>query len=579
MPILFGLVVMSLANCTSVESPDLMDLTAKSSATNEQVNETLEPIPTASDSIDYPEGAKTGGVLRFATGNGIVPDPAIGDDQTGADLDSHWLVYEIFSGLTKVDAERDNRVAPDLAQSFEVDPSGLRYEFTLRQDLKFSDGSPVTASDFKWSWERALHPRTSSPRAIEVLGQIDGANEIAKGLRSELSGVTVVDDRLLQITLVQPHSGFSAALADPVAFVLKRENVMNWGIQWGEAVNEFERPILSPENELPVGTGPFKLADADYQDGPWVLERNEHFWADKTFLDRIEIITEFSLLGFERWTELEEAAFVEGNIDMTYGYPEGVKSKTVPVEGAPQTSFLVFNSNQAPFDDVHFRRALVMSVDHHLFDHFSSTVFAAQGILPTGFPAFNEEIELLGYDPKSALEEYSSSEYFESGVEIRFEPLWDGFLAEEFQVLIESWQETLGVPASYSPLSNSEYKRKYDEGTLQVFGFEVEPDYPDPYAVFKGIADILKDDNISTEWALALKMLREATAEADSARRLQRFAELEQYLIDQALVLPMRWYTGENEYTFQPWVYGFDWPKYGGSKFQGVWFGDTAPDR
>ena len=115
-----------------------------------------------------------------------------------------------------------------------------------------------------------------------------------------------------------------------MAFVLKRGNVENWGVDWGEVINEFERPIFSSAFDLPVGTGPFKLVRADYRKGPWVLERNEHYWDRQPYLDSIAIVTEYSTLGFEQWTAREESDFIEGDVDMIFGYPDGVELKTFP---------------------------------------------------------------------------------------------------------------------------------------------------------------------------------------------------------------------------------------------------------
>ena len=572
-----GIWTLLMIGCTLVDNPDTPTPMPDPTEESETGIGIDESTPSVSESIDYPDGAKVGGVFRLVAGNGIVPDPAIGDDQTGDDLDSRWLVHEIYSGLTRTAPDQNHAVVPDLAQSFEVDTSGLRYEFMLRQDLKFSDGSPVTASDFKWSWERALSPRTGSPRAFDVLGSIEGAVEIAEGSADELSGVKAVDDRILQVTVSNPRSDFTALLADPVAFVLKRGNVENWGVDWGEVINEFERPIFSSAFDLPVGTGPFKLVRADYRKGPWVLERNEHYWDRQPYLDSIAIVTEYSTLGFEQWTAREESDFIEGDVDMIFGYPDGVELKTFPADVPPQTSFLVFNASQPPFDDLRFRKALALSIDHHVFDHFASSIYAAHGLLPPGFPGYSDGIVVPDADPEIAVRELDESHY--DGEIIRFEPLWDGFLVEEFQAMIDSWSSTLGIDATYEPLSNAEYLRKKGNGTLQMIGFDVEATYPDPYAVFRVFSEVFQQGDVSEEWGQVSRMLSEAAAELDVARRFERYAELEQHLIDTSLVIPIRWYTGEKNYTFQAWVNDFSWPKYGGSKFKDVWFDETAPDR
>ena len=544
--------------------------------------ELVEDAQPESESIEHPNGAaRSGGVFRLAAGNTIIPDPVIGDDPTGNDLNSQWVVSEIYSGLTRIDDTQTPPVQPDLAERFTLDGSGRRYEFTLRDGLKFSDGSPVTTSDFKWSWERALNPRTRSPRAADVLGAIEGASEVAQGSAAELSGVTVADERVLQITLVEPRSDFPALLADPVAVVLKRENVESWGIDWASVVYDYGPAVFRTQDQLPVGTGPFKLVAFNNERGPWVLQRNEHYSGRPPYLEGIEIITEFAQLDFEAWEARESAAFTQEAIDMLFGRPESVEYQRLPTDGPPETRFLVLNISLPPFDDLHFRRALAAAVaaDHHILDHPADSIVTAHGIVPPGFPGFDEDVRLLDDDPDLAETELARSKHADEPVEIRFEPLWHGFLEEEFRSLTELWADRLGVEAKYSPLSGAAYNWAIEDGTLQMTGFRVTPAYPDPYAVFRVFDGTFRNSRSSPEAETVSRMLQDAATEQDAALRLEKYAELEQHLIDQALVIPLRWYTGRKSYSYQTWVSGFHWPKYGGSKFKDVWFDETAPGR
>ena len=187
-----------------------------------------------------------GGVLRVPYYGYLIPDPAF-DDGVGA---NHVLLAEVYSGLTRLTGS-DGTVELDLAETYAIDSDGMRYEFRLRKDLKFSDGRRLTARDFKWSWERALDPEFNTDAAEDVLGSIVGARTI-------LEGVELIDDRTLSIQLETPRYDLLALLAHPIASVLKDENVSAWVADWrwlysGKTYSEL------PEwgDELPVGTGPF----------------------------------------------------------------------------------------------------------------------------------------------------------------------------------------------------------------------------------------------------------------------------------------------------------------------------------
>ena len=87
-----------------------------------------------------------------------------------------FLFAEVYAGLVRPSLEDDTRVEPDLAASYNVSSDGRSYTFKLREDVRFSDGTPLTSQDVKWIWERALRPETNSSRATFVLGAISGAD-------------------------------------------------------------------------------------------------------------------------------------------------------------------------------------------------------------------------------------------------------------------------------------------------------------------------------------------------------------------------------------------------------------------
>ena len=388
-----------------------------------------------------------------------------------------------------------------------------------------------------------------------------------------------MDDHVLKVTLNAPRNDFLALLADPVASVLKRGNVENWGVDWATVVHSALQPIEQPHHELPVGTGPFKLDSVDYQNGPWVLKRNEHFHGRAPFLDGIEIITNFYADGVAEGITRRIAAFQNRDIDMMYSDPIDIDYQIVGVNGAPESVFLAFNPDVRPFDDVHFRRALVMATDLPNLDIHGGRITFALGILPPGFPGFREELQPLPFDPVQAREELALSRYADHQIAIGFNPLSRGFIEDEFQQISDSWSEILGIAAEYQPLDIRTYSDELERGSLQMIGFRLMPAYPDPYAIFRVFNDPFNTGAESAEGVWIARKLDEANRESDAAKRLEIYGELEQYLIDQALVLPIGWDTNVSYWSLQTWVNDFVWPKYGGSKFKDVWFDETAPER
>ena len=111
------------------------------------------------------------GELHLFSSDPTTLDPAVAGDSTSAEY-----IMQIYNGLLQLDDELN--LVGDIALSWDVSSDGLVYTFKLRQDVKFQNGRPLTAQDFKYSWERAANPDTNSQTALTYLGDIVGINEI-----------------------------------------------------------------------------------------------------------------------------------------------------------------------------------------------------------------------------------------------------------------------------------------------------------------------------------------------------------------------------------------------------------------
>ena len=200
--------------------------------------------------------------------------------------------------------------------------------------------------------------------------------------------------------------------------------------------------------------------------------------------------------------------------------------------------------------------------------------------MPIGFPGYKQETSSLGYDLQLAQEELAAFDNAKRQHRIEFSTYLWGQFEEEVNILSSGWSESLDIQMIYVPLVENSYWKAMDEGTLQVIGFYIKPSYPDPYAVLGAFESIFGAGDSSPENVLLQSLLREAATEIDAAARLEKYSSFEQHLLDDAIVLPIRWRTGQTMvHRFQPWVHGFEYPKYPGSIFKDVWLDETAPDR
>ena len=283
--------------------------------------------------------------------NTLWSDPPTIDPHLVTDGTSYGIVIEVFSGLVRLGSDPVNPFEPDLAESWSVLENGTVYEFKLRKDLKFSNGDPVTAQDFKWSFERAAHPDTASTVAEEFLGDIVGIKEIVEGTATTADGIQVVDEQTLRITIDAPKAYFIAKLTYPTAFVLNKNNVESLGRKW---------------TDKPVSTGPFNLKE--YRIGQRIrLERNNNYWGRVAYLDEVvyNLAGGVSMAMYEN-DEIDITSVGLADLERVQDPTEDINRDLVEVPPNFAVSYVGFNIKEPPFDDAAFRQALNHSVDKQL---------------------------------------------------------------------------------------------------------------------------------------------------------------------------------------------------------------------
>lgn len=487
---------------------------------------TVAPTPRAAVS----EGATAeGGVFRR-----LWADPPTLDPHLTSDTTSSGVVVEVFSGLVALDSEL--RLVPDIAERWEVSDDGKTYTFYIRENAKFHDGDRVTAQDFKWSMERAAHPDTASPVADTYLNDIVGVEAVLEGEKTDISGITVIDEETLRIEIDAPKAYFLAKLTYPTAYVLDRENVEAGGRTWTDAPN---------------GTGPFRLKE--YRIGERIiLERNEHFYREPAHLDSIamNLAGGQSMAMYEN-DEIDITGVGLFDLDRVLDPNEELNSELVVAPPDFSISYVGFNASQPPFDDPKFRQALNHAVDKNLIasEVLSGLVEPAFGILPPGFPGYNPDLTGLRHDPELAQKLLEESKYSDPDTRPRIVitvPGTGGTIGLDLEVVIEMWKQTLGIEVEIQQVEWATYLQDLDQHKFQAYaGLGWQADYPDP----QDFLDILFHTESSINHGQYSNpdvdaILEEARTEPDVNRRVELYHESEKLIVEDAAWLPL-WYTGE----------------------------------
>lgn len=567
-------VVMACRDDDGVEIEGVATSTAVSAVTQEATTPAAEVTPPATESTDSDSHGK--GTLVHSFTSFLMPDPIIDSPFNG------FLFGEVYSGLFRFGEGVDAVADPDLAVGYRLSDDGLVYTFKLRPDLRFSDGTIVTSNDVKWSWERALLPKNGATRAVEVLGGIMGAKEMLSGDATSLSGVEIVDESTLQVSLVRRQVYFLGLLADPLASVLSQANVESWGTDgWVDFA------VLGTDlefDELPVGTGPFRIETFDWEGGA-TLVPNEHYWDGVPEIDSLEYVNPYAAdaLDVVRQPSLTEFDFFAADREMvdsiSIGNPliwngESLGSFSAHIfEVAPRVSFLAFNTALPPYDDIEFRRALMatatpMTIEAILW--VGGPTEPAGGLLPPGFPAHGAELSAL-MDGGVGL---TGDDDSPNGSEIlTFINRGHDVQSEWFTEFTSRWKSNLGVDVEFMDVGDVPF-RTYDEqlrdGTLQLRYVSVNPRYPDPHAILGMIPGLFGPNAESEETRELAVMLDDAAMEQDRAVRIAKYQEIERHVLDRALVIPVFWDDGTVYELVKPYISGYTRPAYHGSRYAKV---------
>ena len=499
---------------------------------------------------------RSGGVFRRRWSDPPTLDPALVTDGT-----SYGLVIELFSGLVKLTGDSDEPIVSDLAESYTVSNAGKTYKFILREGLKFSDGSPVTASDFKWSWERAAAPDTESPIVDEFLGDIIGVQEIIDGNATTADGIEVIDDLTLQVTIDAPKPYFIAKLTYPIAFVVNADNVTSGGDNWTDDL---------------VGTGPFVMKS--YSIGErMILSKNPHYWGDSPYLDEVQLfLAGGSAMAMYENDEIDITGVGLSDLERVTNPEEEISKDVVEVPPSFSTSYIGFNMEEPPFDDVHFRRALNFAVDKPQVASavYSDLVRPATGVIPPGFVGFNPELQGLQFDVDKAKEELAKSKYADPTTRPRIVitlPGTGGSPSLTTEVVADMWRRNLEVDVEIQQVEWATFLQDLHRNRLQAFSLAWQADYPDPHTFVDVLFRTGSSINNTNYSNLEVdELLAQANVEPDPVRRIKLYQQAEEIIIEEAAWLPL-WWGVEGKVLVKQHVKGMTFPPLSVPIYQHVW--------
>ena len=290
-------------------------------------------------------GSTTGEkILKVQVG----PDPETVDPALNSAVDGGNMILHAFEGLLTLD--ENGQLKEGQAESWETSEDGLTWTFHLRDGLKWSDGTDLTAKDFVYSWQRVCDPNVAAPYAETVLGMVKGYDEAVAGDITKLD-VQAPDEKTVVVNLAHPCSYFGELAAFATLNPVQQATVEANGDAWATSADTY------------ISNGPFMMTE-------WVpgshitFSKNPNYWnAEAIKLDKLE----FELIED---SNAAYSAYTSGEVDMI---------KDVPTEEIPSlqgnddfhvdpiigTYYVSLNLQKEYFQDARVRKALSLAIDRN----------------------------------------------------------------------------------------------------------------------------------------------------------------------------------------------------------------------
>lgn len=459
----------------------------------------------------------------------IATEPPTLDWSLATDHASFKVITNLMVGLTELG--RNLEPVPAVAKSWDIQDGGRRFVFHLRDDVLWSDGQPVRAHDFEYSWKRLLDPGTASEYAY-ILFDVVNAREFHEGKIADPAavGVRATDDRTLVVQLRQPVSYFLPLTTFEVTFPQRRDVVEMHRSRWTD-----------PENI--VTNGPFLLS-AWRHESEIELRANPRFFRGKPAVERVSF-----LMVNEPTTAL--AMYEQGRLHFmdNYSIPSVEKKRLSRVRGfrrVPQLrgEYYGFATDRKPFDDPRVRKAFALAINREVFPKIlHGGEQPAASWIPPGMAAHNRKIG-LPFNPVEARRLLREAGYPEGR---GFPPVVLGYNTQESHKLAAEavqgmWQRNLNVLVR---LENQEWKvylKKLQNDPFPVFRSGWGADYPDPDNFMKLFTS--GSGNNNTRWKNPRydRLVEAAAHEFDLRRRVKLYDEAQRILCESEVpMIPLFW--------------------------------------
>ncbi|MFC5649061.1 ABC transporter substrate-binding protein [Paenibacillus solisilvae] len=495
-------------------------------------------------------GSKNGGSGDQTFRMNITTEPPTLDVAQAQDQTSFTVLTGLYEGLTRMD--KDGNIVPGVAEKWEVSEDGKKFTFHLNKNAKWSNGDPVTAHDFEYSWKRTLDPDLNppAPYAYQLYYIKNAQNYNIKADNPDhisdpnQLGVKATDDYTLEVELENPTPYFLNITAFFTAYPVHKSAKDN--------------PNWAAEAKDYISNGPFKLASWKHGDTIEMVPNENYDKKDEIKLKSVKFV-----MLKDPNTELN--SYKTGQLDWT-GTPTGSipseqlakaitdKNPELNIKGIASTYYYNFNNTKKPFNNAKVRKALSMAINRQaIVDKVTKAgQQPAYGFVSTGIHGvkgeFREEVKDDYFkedvaEAKKLLAEGLAEEGLSSMPEFSLS-FNEGLHKNIAEAIADMWKTNLGITAKLELQEWKVFLKNRQSLNYDVARAGWGADYNDPMTFIDMFTSKGGNNDIGFKNADYDALVKEAYSTNDQQKRVDAMAKAEKILIgDNNAIMPIYYYT------------------------------------
>lgn len=463
----------------------------------------------------------------------IFSEPGSMDPSIAQDSEALLIIGNIFEGLTRLDSQ--NNIVEGIAQSWQISQDNLRYTFTIKDNLQWSDGTPLTAHDVRFGCLRTLLPETLSPMA-STLYCIKNAKAIHTGqIEPEKLGITVPDDKTIIFDLEYPEPDFLRILSKAWAMPCNREFFHSTNGKYGL------------EQDTILSNGPFEITR--WRHGSQITIRKNPYYHKEAnvtpssvtlkILNDNHNTAQMLIDGELHISQITRAELI--NID---------KSKLSLSSFEDTTWALCFNLNGKTVENKNIRQGLIKGIDKEALSQSYPDFFTtASCVIPPASTIGGKCYqELTNNIPSNSFNPSAAKQHLTDGfgeLELDKQPKITLICPEDTEIraiadsLLEQWRLNLNIYINLEPLSQNDLNSRIKSGNYQIALYLIQGKDDNPLTLLKAFETGHPENKISCSNLQFDQLLTNISKTTSSQGRITLISQAEQLLLEEGAVLPL----------------------------------------